>query len=144
MRSRRVSREAVGARGENRPRATLPTHHRFSQQEVLDAINRGKKRAREMLLTTQKDAVRFPKIDRRPAIYFMRVEIKIIAGRRASTMPSGESASNEMNLLLHWIGRAVIAWVQLFPLTWVARRSFHQGRWVWRVDRRHRRVAISI
>ncbi len=56
-------------------------HHRFSQQEVLDAINRGKKRGAEMLLTTQKDAVRFPKIDRRDLpIYFMRVEIKIIAG----------------------------------------------------------------
>lgn len=56
-------------------------HHRFSQQEVLDAINRGKKRGAEMLVTTQKDAVRFPKIDRRDLpIYFMRVEIKIIAG----------------------------------------------------------------
>jgi tetraacyldisaccharide 4'-kinase len=34
-----------------------------------------------MLVTTQKDAVRFPKLDRRDLpIYFMRVEIKIIAG----------------------------------------------------------------
>ncbi len=56
-------------------------HHRFSQQEVLDAINRGKKRGAELLVTTQKDAVRFPKIDRRDLpIYFMRVEIKIING----------------------------------------------------------------
>jgi len=56
-------------------------HHRFSQQEVLDAINRGKKRGAEMLVTTQKDAVRFPKLDRRDLpIYFMRVEIKITAG----------------------------------------------------------------
>lgn len=56
-------------------------HHRFSQQEVLDAINRGKKRGAELLVTTQKDAVRFPKIDRRDLpIYFMRVEIKITAG----------------------------------------------------------------
>ncbi len=56
-------------------------HHRFNQQEVLDAINRGKKRGAAMLLTTQKDAVRFPKIDRRDLpIYFMRVEIKIVAG----------------------------------------------------------------
>lgn len=56
-------------------------HHRFTQQEVLDAINRGKKRGAELLVTTQKDAVRFPKIDRRDLpIYFMRVEIKIIHG----------------------------------------------------------------
>jgi tetraacyldisaccharide 4'-kinase len=58
-------------------------HHRFSQQEILNAINRGKKRQAEILLTTQKDAVRFPKIDRRDLpIYFMRVEIKILAGAK--------------------------------------------------------------
>ena len=56
-------------------------HHRFTQQEVLDAVNRGKKRRADMLVTTQKDAVRFPKLDRRDMpVYFMRVEIKIIAG----------------------------------------------------------------
>jgi tetraacyldisaccharide 4'-kinase len=56
-------------------------HHRFTQQEVLNAINRGKKRQAEVIVTTQKDAVRFPKIDRRDLpIYFMRVEIQIISG----------------------------------------------------------------
>jgi tetraacyldisaccharide 4'-kinase len=56
-------------------------HHRFTQQEVLNVINRGKKRAAEIIITTQKDAVRFPKIDRRDLpIFFMRVEIKIVAG----------------------------------------------------------------
>ena len=56
-------------------------HHRFKQQEVINAINRGKKRQAEVIITTQKDAVRFPKIDRRDLpIYFMRVEIKILSG----------------------------------------------------------------
>ena len=56
-------------------------HHRFTQQEVLNAINRSKKRQAESIITTQKDAVRFPKIDRRDLpIYFMRVEIKILRG----------------------------------------------------------------
>jgi tetraacyldisaccharide 4'-kinase len=56
-------------------------HHRFTQQEVLNAINRGKKRQAETIITTQKDAVRFPKIDRRDLpVYFMRVEIKILRG----------------------------------------------------------------
>jgi tetraacyldisaccharide 4'-kinase len=56
-------------------------HHRFSQQEILNAINRGKKRQAEIIITTQKDAVRFPKIDRRDLpFYFMRVEIKIVSG----------------------------------------------------------------
>ena len=56
-------------------------HHRFTQQEVLNTINRSKKRQAEAIITTQKDAVRFPKIDRRDLpIYFMRVEIKILNG----------------------------------------------------------------
>lgn len=58
-------------------------HHRFSQQEVLNAINRSKKRQAEAIITTQKDAVRFPKIDRRDLpMLFMRVEIKIISGAK--------------------------------------------------------------
>jgi tetraacyldisaccharide 4'-kinase len=56
-------------------------HHRFTQQEILNAINRAKKRQAEIIVTTQKDAVRFPKIDRRDLpFYFMRVEIQIVSG----------------------------------------------------------------
>ncbi len=56
-------------------------HHRFTQQEVLNAINRSKKKQADAIITTQKDAVRFPKLDRRDLpIYFMRVEIKILSG----------------------------------------------------------------
>lgn len=56
-------------------------HHRFTQQEILNTINRSKKRQAEIIVTTQKDAVRFPKIDRRDLpFFFMRVEIKIVAG----------------------------------------------------------------
>jgi tetraacyldisaccharide 4'-kinase len=56
-------------------------HHRFTQQEVINVINRAKKRQADTIITTQKDAVRFPKIDRRDLpIYFMRVEIKIVSG----------------------------------------------------------------
>jgi tetraacyldisaccharide 4'-kinase len=56
-------------------------HHRYTQQEILNAINRSKKRQAEIIVTTQKDAVRFPKIDRRDLpFYFMRVEIKILSG----------------------------------------------------------------
>ena len=56
-------------------------HHRFTQQEIINVINRSKKRQAEAIITTQKDAVRFPKIDRRDLpIYFMRVEIKILSG----------------------------------------------------------------
>jgi tetraacyldisaccharide 4'-kinase len=58
-------------------------HHRFTQQEILNVINRSKKRQAQAIITTQKDAVRFPKIDRRDlSIYFMRVEIKILSGAK--------------------------------------------------------------
>jgi tetraacyldisaccharide 4'-kinase len=58
-------------------------HHRFTQQELLNVINRAKKRQAEIIVTTQKDAVRFPKLDRRDLpICFMRVEIKILAGAK--------------------------------------------------------------
>ncbi len=58
-------------------------HHRFSQQEILNVVNRSKKRQAAAIITTQKDAVRFPKIDRRDLpIYFMRVEIKILSGAK--------------------------------------------------------------
>jgi tetraacyldisaccharide 4'-kinase len=58
-------------------------HHRFTQQEVINAINRSKKRQAQLIITTQKDAVRFPKIDRRDIpILFMRVEIKILNGAK--------------------------------------------------------------
>jgi len=56
-------------------------HHRFTQQEILNVINRSKKRFTETIITTQKDAVRFPKLDRRDLpIFFMRVEIQIVGG----------------------------------------------------------------
>ena len=56
-------------------------HHRYTQQELINAINRGKKRQAAVILTTQKDAVRFPKLDRRDLpILFMRVEIRITRG----------------------------------------------------------------
>lgn len=58
-------------------------HHRFTQQEILNVINRGKVRRADAILTTQKDAVRFPKLDRRDVpIFFMRVEIKILRGAK--------------------------------------------------------------
>ena len=56
-------------------------HHRFTQQEILNVINRAKNRQATTIVTTQKEAVRFPKIDRRDLpIYFLRVEIQIVSG----------------------------------------------------------------
>jgi len=56
-------------------------HHRFTQQEILNMINRSRRRFAEAIITTEKDAVRFPKLDRVDVpIYFLRVEIEILRG----------------------------------------------------------------
>jgi tetraacyldisaccharide 4'-kinase len=56
-------------------------HHRYSQQEILDVINKGLNRGAKIIITTEKDAVRFPMIERRDLpIYFLRVEIEMLSG----------------------------------------------------------------
>jgi len=58
-------------------------HHRYTQQEIINMINRSLKRGARAILTTEKDAVRFPKVDRRDIpIYFLRVEIRILSGAK--------------------------------------------------------------
>ena len=56
-------------------------HHRYTQQEIIDLINKSKKQQASVILTTEKDAVRFPKIERQDVpIYFLRVEIELLSG----------------------------------------------------------------
>lgn len=73
----RLGADVVGHR-------TYADHHRYTQQEILDVINEGPERGAEMLVTTEKDAVRFPKIERSPIpLYFLRVEIEMMSGEEA-------------------------------------------------------------
>ena len=59
-------------------------HHRFTQQEIIDFINQAKKSNAEMIITTEKDAVRMPRLERQDIpVYFMRVEIDIISGQES-------------------------------------------------------------
>ncbi len=56
-------------------------HHRYNQQEIIDMINKSLARGARAIITTEKDAVRFPRIDRRDLpIYFLRVEIELLSG----------------------------------------------------------------
>lgn len=56
-------------------------HHRYTQQEVLEGINRSIQRGAEIMVTTEKDAVRFPYIERRDIpVYYLRVEIEMLSG----------------------------------------------------------------
>jgi tetraacyldisaccharide 4'-kinase len=56
-------------------------HHSYDQQEIIDFVNDTKKADAAIILTTEKDAVRFPRLTRRDIpVYFLRVEIDIISG----------------------------------------------------------------
>jgi tetraacyldisaccharide 4'-kinase len=56
-------------------------HHRFSQQEIINTINNSILHGADAILTTEKDAVRFPFVDRLDIpILFMRVEIEMFSG----------------------------------------------------------------
>ncbi|MEA2012997.1 MAG: tetraacyldisaccharide 4'-kinase [Verrucomicrobiota bacterium] len=57
-------------------------HHRYQQQEIINFVNVSINKGATMILTTEKDAVRFPKLDRRDLqFYFLRVEIDILSGQ---------------------------------------------------------------
>ncbi|MEM1058900.1 MAG: tetraacyldisaccharide 4'-kinase [Verrucomicrobiota bacterium] len=56
-------------------------HHRFSSDELSNMFQRTKMRGGKCIVTTEKDAVRFPAMESPPLpVYFLRVEIKILSG----------------------------------------------------------------
>ena len=56
-------------------------HHRYSQQELIDIINTAGKLKADAIITTEKDAVRFPNLGRLDVpIYYLRVDIEILRG----------------------------------------------------------------
>lgn len=57
-------------------------HHRYTQQEILDFINQAKAAGAQMIVTTEKDAVRIPRLDHVDIpIYYLRIQIDILSGR---------------------------------------------------------------
>ena len=59
-------------------------HHRYTQQELIDFVNQAKAAGAEMIVTTEKDAVRMPRLDRCDVpIYFLRIQIDILSGRES-------------------------------------------------------------
>lgn len=74
------SLEKLGARVEIRRR--FADHYRFSRREVGKFMQRCVERDMQLIVTTEKDAVRFP----RPSsldvpIYFLRIEVEILKGQ---------------------------------------------------------------
>jgi len=55
-------------------------HHIYSQQELIDVLNKATRRGAEILLTTEKDAVRFPRLPRGTIpVFCLRVRIDSVA-----------------------------------------------------------------
>src|SRR2546422_5411305 len=72
----------LGARIELSKRYT--DHHRYTEAELNSFINRCMRRDLEMVVTTEKDAVRFPRLPKTDVpIYFLRVEIEILSGHES-------------------------------------------------------------
>jgi tetraacyldisaccharide 4'-kinase len=59
-------------------------HHRYSEAELQRFINRCVRRDLEMIVTTEKDAVRMPRLGQTEVpICFLRVEIEILSGHES-------------------------------------------------------------
>ena len=70
----------LGARIELTKRYT--DHHRYTESELQNFVNRCVRRDLAMIVTTEKDAVRFPRIPKSEVpVYFLRVEIEILSGQ---------------------------------------------------------------
>ena len=56
-------------------------HHRYDSSEIIYALNRTADLGAEALITTEKDAVRFPQLKTTPVpCYYLRVDIEILKG----------------------------------------------------------------
>ena len=56
-------------------------HHRYSEEEIVDVLNRAADYKTDALLTTEKDAVRFPRLASTPVpVYYLRVDIELLRG----------------------------------------------------------------
>jgi tetraacyldisaccharide 4'-kinase len=61
-------------------------HHYYTEAELISFINRCIRRDLAMIVTTEKDSVRMPRLpdtDLRVPIYFLRVEIEILSGHES-------------------------------------------------------------
>jgi tetraacyldisaccharide 4'-kinase len=59
-------------------------HHRFSRRDVDTFMQRCVERDMDLIVTTEKDAVRFPRpTEINVPVYFLRIEVRILSGHQA-------------------------------------------------------------
>jgi tetraacyldisaccharide 4'-kinase len=57
-------------------------HHRYTRQEISDFVAQARTSGADMIVTTEKDAVRIPVLEQCDVpIYFLRIEIDILSGQ---------------------------------------------------------------
>ncbi|MBR0057028.1 MAG: tetraacyldisaccharide 4'-kinase, partial [Kiritimatiellae bacterium] len=62
-------------------RERYPDHYRYREREIAAVIDNAAELGAQAILTTEKDAVRIPRIDApKVPIYYMRMEIEIVSG----------------------------------------------------------------
>lgn len=62
---------------------TFADHHAFTTKEIEPFMDRCVSRGVDMIVTTEKDAVRFPRPEKMDVpIYFLRIEVKILEGEQ--------------------------------------------------------------
>ena len=72
--------EKLGARVE--VRRHFSDHHRFTRKDIDQFMQRCVERDMELIVTTEKDAVRFPRpSELNVPVYFLRIEVEILKGR---------------------------------------------------------------
>ena len=65
-------------------------HHRYDSSEIIYALNKTSDLGAEALVTTEKDAVRFPRLETTPVpCYYLRVDIEILKGAENFTAAVG-------------------------------------------------------
>ncbi len=63
---------------------TYTDHHRYTQQEIIDFLNESIELGARAIITTEKDSVRFPFVERRDIpLLFLRVQIEMLSGADA-------------------------------------------------------------
>ena len=73
---------SLGAKVEIRRR--FSDHHRFDRRDIDQFMQRCVERDMEMIVTTEKDAVRFPRpTEINVPVYFLRIEVRILSGQEA-------------------------------------------------------------
>ncbi len=84
-------------------------HHRYSRQEIERFLSRCRRRGLTIAITTEKDAVRIPRLSNiEIPIYYLRIEIEILKGKEIWDRMVKRFAGEKDGYMLHTAREAVL------------------------------------